>query len=149
MRLQNIDDLKEIVRAMQELGNAWYTENISLREANAKLSKDNEQLRAENESLRREFDNLSEKVTVLKNELRGEILNELNAAEQETFQKLVKDYLGDIRKKLNVATVKTAEPSLYQGEIQTSAQAEMQEVNEAPIKAAEEEMQTARSLYDD
>ena len=143
MRLQNIDDLKEIVRAMQELGNAWYTENISLREANDKLLKDNEKLRAENESLRREFDNLSEKVTVLKNELRGEILDELNAAGQETFQKFVKDYLSDIRKKLNEASIKTTEPSPYQKEIQTSAQEEMQELNEAPPKAE------GHSLYDD
>ena len=143
MRLQNIDDLKEIVRAMQELGNAWYTENISLREANDKLLKDNEKLRAENESLRREFDNLSEKVTVLKNELRGEILDELNAAGQETFQKFVKDYLSDIRKKLNEASIKTTEPSPYQKEIQTSAQEEMQELNEAPPKAE------GHSPYDD
>ena len=143
MRLQNIDDLKEIVRAMQELGNAWYKENISLHEANDKLLKDNEKLRAENESLRREFDNLSEKVTVLKNELRGEILDELNAAGQETFQKFVKDYLSDIRKKLNEASIKTTEPSPYQKEIQTSAQEEMQELNEAPPKAE------GHSLYDD
>ena len=104
--MQNIDDLKEIVRAMQELGNAWHEENISLRSENERLLAENKNLRAENESLRREFDNLSEKVTVLKNELRKEILDELNATAQEDFQKFVKNYLGDIRKKLNEATIK-------------------------------------------
>ena len=134
MRLQSIDDLKEIVQAMQELGNEWYTEIISLREANAKLLKDNENLRAENESLSREFDNLSRKVTTLKDELRGEILEELNADAQEKFQKFVKGHLSDISKKLNAASIKTEESSPYH-EIQSAAQ------NEAP--------QAEGSPYDD
>ena len=111
--MQNIDDLKEIVRAMQELGNAWHEENISLRSENERLLAENKNLRAENESLRREFDNLSEKVTVLKKELREEILGELNVTAQEDFQKFVRDYLGDIRKKLTAPSTpptKTSEP---------------------------------------
>ena len=119
--MNNIEDLKEILTAMQEIGNAWHAENISLRN----LIKENEELRAENESLRREFDILSEKIVNLKEELhteiltkqdklRDEILKELDVKGRENFQKDVRDFLGDIRKKLKETTVKAEEPSLYQ-----------------------------------
>ncbi len=123
--MQNIEDLKEILTTVQEIGNAWHEENISLREENDRLLKENENLRAENESLRRELENLPAQVKELLGILRDDIINELDAKThvlrddiigeldaktRDDFQKFVRDYLKDIRDKLNTPT-KAEEPT--------------------------------------
>lgn len=120
--MQTIDDLKEILTAVQELGSKWREENISLREKNFRLEKENETLREnynrlheENKILRDEMKNLSEKTEQLKKDLSEEIIaavaKELNAAKQDEFQNLVEDSLKDIRERLGKeSTVKVEMP---------------------------------------
>lgn len=120
--MQTIDDLKEILTAVQELGSKWQEENISLRAKNFRLEKENETLREnynrlheENKILRDEIKNLSEKTEQLKKDLSEEIIaavaKELNAAKQDEFQNLVKDSLKDIRERLGKeSTVKVEMP---------------------------------------
>lgn len=110
--MQNIEDLKEILTTVQEIGNAWHEENISLREENDRLLKENENLRAENESLRRELENLPAQVKELLGILRDDIIGELDAKTRDDFQKFVRDYLKDIRDKLNTPTKSEEQPDI-------------------------------------
>lgn len=115
--MEKIDDLKEILSAIQELGTSWQQEIIKLREENAQLADENKilrdnynQLHAENESLKQELCNLSEKMEQLNLNLRNEIFKELNGMKQDEFQKMVADYLREIRKQVSSESEnKTAE----------------------------------------
>ena len=115
--MERIDDLKEILSAIQEIGTSWQKEIIKLREENAQLADENkilrdnyDQLHAENESLKQELCNLSEKMEQLNLNLRNEIFKELNDMKQDEFQKMVADYLREIRKQVSSESEnKTAE----------------------------------------
>ena len=110
--METIDDLKEILTAAQDLGSKWQEEIISLRAENSRLEKDNETLRknyeslhAENKKLQTELNNLSEKTEQLNQNLREEIIaavaKELDAAKQDAFQNFVRDYLKEIRERVD------------------------------------------------
>lgn len=110
--METIDDLKEILTAAQELGAKWQEEIISLRAENSELRKANETLRKnyeslheENKTLRAELNDLSEKTEQLNQNLREEIIaavaKELDAAKQDEFQNFVKDYLKEIRERVD------------------------------------------------
>ena len=98
--------------AVQEIGNAWHEENISLREENDRLLKEIEKLRAENESLHRELENLPAQMKNLLGTLRDDIIGELDANTRDEFQKFVRDYLKDIRDKLNTPTKTEEQPDM-------------------------------------
>lgn len=119
--MQEIEDLKEIFSAMQELGATWHSEIISLREKNSQLEKENFQLKEENSRLKKNFgdlkndlNNLSEKIEQLTKNVSNEIITELNVKDREYFQKFVKDYLKKIREcvdgKIPVETVQKNSP---------------------------------------
>lgn len=122
--MEKIGDLKEILSAIQELGTSWQQEIIKLREENAQLADENKilrdnynQLHAENESLKQELCNLSEKMEQLNLNLRNEIFKELNGMKQDEFQKMVADYLREIRKQVSSESEnKTAEQQKSQSE---------------------------------
>lgn len=106
--MQTIEDLHEILSAVQEIGAAWQNQNVSLRAENSRLTDENktlrenyERLHRENENLRREISNLSEKIEQFNNNLRDEIIRELNAVNRDDFQNFVRDYLRVIREQLD------------------------------------------------
>ena len=115
--MQKIEDLKEIQTAIQEIGNAWRTENISLRKDRDDLLDENQHLREtcqrltkQNNALRQDINNLSEKLEQLIKNLRDEVVKEFAADKQEDFQKFVRDCLQEIRKASGESTIKCAEP---------------------------------------
>lgn len=115
--MQKIDDLREILTAIQDIGNAWQAENVSLRKDRDDLLDENEHLREtcerltkQNNSLRQEINNLSEKTEQLIKNLRDELIKELAADKQEDFQKFVREYLRELRKASNTPTTKAEEP---------------------------------------
>ncbi|MBD3879428.1 MAG: hypothetical protein SR1Q5_07070 [Quinella sp. 1Q5] len=114
--MQKIDDLREILTAIQDIGNAWQAENIKLREENDRLLDKNGRLREtydrltkQNESLRQDIKNLLEETKRLIENLRDDLINELAADKQEDFQKFVRDYLRKLRKASSTPTTKAEE----------------------------------------
>ena len=59
-KLDGIKDLEEILRAMQQIGNAWHEKNLVLISENETLLEENKKLRTDIESLRRDLADLSE-----------------------------------------------------------------------------------------
>ena len=119
--MQKIEDLKEILTAIQDIGNTWKTENISLRKDRDDLLDENQHLREtcqrltkQNNSLRQEISSLSEKMEQLIKNLRDEVIKEFAADKQEDFQKFVRDCLQEIRKTSGESTTKSAEPKPLQ-----------------------------------
>lgn len=119
--MQQIDDLKEIFKATQDLGVAWQNELVELRAKNSRLIAENKlladnfkKISEENKNLHAELNNLSEKVGQLMENLRGDILTELNARNSDDFQNFVKDYLKKIRDCVDgtLATEKPTENSI-------------------------------------
>ena len=119
--MQQIDDLKEIFKATQDLGVAWQNELVKLRAENSRLIAENKlladnfkKISEENKNLHAELNNLSEKVGQLMENLRGDILTELNARNSDDFQNFVKDYLKKIRDCVDgtLATDKPTENSI-------------------------------------
>ena len=113
--MQRIEDLKEILKALQDIGNEWHAKNISLREENFRLLEENqtlrenyEQLREQNDELKREIKNLSENVQKLIDKLRDDIITEIAANNSGDFQGIVKSDLLAIRRKLNETPIKEA-----------------------------------------
>ena len=96
--MQQIDNLKDIFSAMQEIGAAWQGEVVKLREENARLTAENAELKKNFLALKNDINNLSEKAgqlainisDAIKN-LRDEIIKELNVKYREEFQKFVAD----------------------------------------------------------
>ena len=114
--MQKIDDLREILTAIQDIGNAWQAENIKLRKDRDDLLDENEHLREtcdqltkQNKLLRQDINNLSEKTEQLIKNLRDELIRELATDKQEEFQKFVRDYLRELRKASNTPTTKAEE----------------------------------------
>lgn len=119
--MQKIEDLREILTAIQDIGNTWQKENIQLRKDRDDLLDENQHLREtcerltkQNSSLRQDINNLSEKTEQLIKNLRDELIKELAADKQEDFQKFVRDYLREIRKPSNEPTIKVEEPTSAQ-----------------------------------
>lgn len=115
--MQKIDDLREIIMAIQDIGNTWQAEIIKLRKDRDDLLDENEHLREtcdrltkQNNSLRQDINNLSEKTEQLIKNLRDELIKELAADKQEDFQKFVRDYLRELRKASSTPTTKAEEP---------------------------------------
>ena len=115
--MQKIDDLREILTAIQDIGNAWQKEIIQLREENDRLFYENEHLREtrdrltdQNKLLRQDIKNLSEKTEQLIKDLRNDLIKELDSKKQEEFQKFVRDYLRKLREASNTSTTKAEEP---------------------------------------
>lgn len=115
--MQKIDDLREILTAIQEIGSAWQAEIIQLRKDRDDLLDENEHLREtcerltkQNNSLCQDIKNLSEKTEQLIKDLRNDLIKELDSKKQEEFQKFVRDYLRELRKASNTPTPKAEEP---------------------------------------
>ena len=106
--MQQIDNLKDIFSAMQEIGAAWQGEVVKLREENARLTAENAELKKNFDTLKNGIDNLSEETNQLarnisdeiKN-LRDEIIKELNVKDREDFQKFVADKFDKLLTKCN------------------------------------------------
>ena len=117
IELQKIDDLREILTAIQDIGNAWQAENIQLRNDRDDLLDENEHLREtrdrlteQNKLLRQDINNLSEKTEQLIKDLRDDLIKELDSKKQEEFQKSVLEYLRKLREASNTPTPKAEEP---------------------------------------
>lgn len=115
--MQKIDDLREILTAIQEIGSAWQAEIIQLRKDRDDLLDENEHLREtcerltkQNNSLCQDIKNLSEKTEQLIKDLRNDLIKELDSKKQEEFQKFVRDYLRELRKASNTPTPKAEDP---------------------------------------
>ena len=94
--MQKFDDLREVLTAIQDIGNAWQAENISLRAENSRLINENNSLRGQNENLRREIKNLSDEVKNLETRLqslRDELIKQLDADKQDN-QNFIRRFLG-------------------------------------------------------
>ena len=114
-KLDGIEDLKEILDAMQKIGNAWHEKNLSLISENTRLLEENKNLRADMENIRRDLDKLSEKIQPLIDDmrvgaLRKDILTEMAVGKRDEFQRDVRDELKAIRDKLTLA-VNREEPT--------------------------------------
>lgn len=96
--MQKIDDVKEIISAMHELGTKWHSEIILLREENLRLKKDNERLE-------KNFNNLKNNLE----DVRREIIKELDAKKREDFQEFVEDYLKRIRECVDGKIIESAQ----------------------------------------
>ncbi|MBR4904371.1 MAG: hypothetical protein IKZ53_06845 [Selenomonadaceae bacterium] len=110
--MDGIKDLEEILRAMQQIGNAWHEKNLVLISENETLLEENKKLRTDIESLRRDLADLSEKIQPLIDDmrvdaLRKDIITELAVGKRDEFQKDVRDELKDIRDKLTEAVNRT------------------------------------------
>ena len=102
--MEKFEDLREVLTAIQDIGNAWQAENVSLRAENSRLQSDNEQLRTHNEQLRRELQTLSDEVRNLEaklQDLRNELIKQLKADKDEN-QSFIRKYFG-----ANVSSVET------------------------------------------
>ena len=102
--MDNFEDLREVLSAIQEVGNAWQNENVSLKATNAELRTQNDELRTQNETLRREVQNLSDEVRNLEgklDELRDEVIKQLKA-DKDDNQRFIRKYFG-----ANVSSVAT------------------------------------------
>ena len=115
--MQKIDDLQEILTAIQDIGSAWQAEIIKLRKDRDELLDKNEHLREtrdrlteQNKLLRQDIKNLSEKTEQLIKDLRNDLIKELDSKKQEEFQKFVRDYLRKLREASNTPTPKAEEP---------------------------------------
>lgn len=130
--MQKFEDLREVLTAIQDIGNAWHEENISLRAENFRLRDENKSLRTENnslreqnENLRREIQNLSDEIKNLESKLqslRDELIKQLDVDKQDS-QKFIRKFFGG-----NVSSVatQTDTPS-----ISTTTPTTSQNINEA------------------
>ena len=94
--MDKFEDLREVLTAIQDIGNAWQSENVSLRTQNSELRRDNETLRTQNEQLRRELKTLSDEVRDLEAKLaalRDEVIKQLKADKADN-QSLIRKYFG-------------------------------------------------------
>lgn len=102
--MQNFEDLREILTAIQDLGNEWQTQNVSLRAENSRLQSENIFLRDQNDQLRRKLKDLSDENKRLEdklNDLRDELITQLDADKRDN-QEFIKRYFG-----ANVSSRKT------------------------------------------
>ena len=101
--MDNFADLREVLSAIQEVGNAWQSENVSLRAQNSRLQNENEQLRREMQNLSEEVSKLEVKLAALRDELIKQL-----AADKADNQSFIKNYFG-----ANVSSVEsqTNEPT--------------------------------------
>lgn len=100
--MQKFEDLREVLTAIQDIGNAWHEENISLRAENSRLRDENNSLRTENNSIRgqnenfrREIKNLSDEIKNLEGKLqnlRDELIKQLDVDKQDN-QKFIRRIL--------------------------------------------------------
>ena len=95
--MDNFEDLREVLSAIQEVGNAWQNENVSLKATNAELHAQNDQLRREVQNLSDEVRNLQKKL----DELRDEVIKQLKA-DKDDNQQFIRKYFG-----ANVSSVAT------------------------------------------
>ncbi len=97
IRVDNFEDLREVLSAIQDIGNAWQNENISLKATNAELRKQNDELRRELKTLSDEVRNLQKKLDKLRDELIGQLKDDLRENKQ-----FIKNFFG-----ANVSSVAT------------------------------------------
>ena len=110
--------MREVLTAIQDIGNAWHEENISLRAENSRLRDENKSLRTENnsirgqnENLRREIKNLSDEIKNLEGKLqslRDELIKQLDFDKQDN-QKFIRRILNT-----NISSRVETQPTISQ-----------------------------------